>query len=140
MHFSIIRFSYILYIILCHLASSAAPGVVQSLRIGSVNVTNITIQWDRVVCLDRNGHTDSYRVRYYPTSDPYYNGNTRLIAGTSDDDRKLTITGLPPRTSYTFEVYSVNSHLFVRGVMSTLIVNTLNAESKLLNFTASGYS
>ena len=39
----------------------------------------------------------------------------RTLPGTEDTDRMLSITGLPPRTSYTFEVQASNPTIDVRG-------------------------
>ena len=86
----------------------------QSLSVSSVNVTGITIRWDRVDCVERNGHTDSYRVVYYPTSNPS-DAVPQTLIGTEDNDRMLSVNGLPPRTSYTFEVQASNPNIDVRG-------------------------
>ena len=86
----------------------------QSLTASSVNVTSITIRWERVDCQERNGLTDSYRVVYYPTSNPS-DRVAQTLAGIQDNDRMFTITGLPPRTSYTFEVQASNPIIDVRG-------------------------
>ena len=97
-----------------HCLYSLAPGLVQSLTTSSVNVTNITIRWDRVDCQERNGHTDGYRVVYYPT----LSSNSRIsrtLIGTGDNDRMFSITGLPPRTNYTFAVQASNPNIDVRG-------------------------
>ena len=99
-----------------------APGLVKSLRVTSVNVTNITIQWDRVDCQQRNGRTDSYTVVHFPTSDSYYGRYARTVSGVSD--RMFTVTGLPPRTSYMFQVRASNPVLDVRGEVANLTVNT----------------
>ena len=105
--------------------SSTAPGLVQSLSASSVNVTNITIQWDRINCQERNGETDSYRVVYYSTSDPSTRSRSaRTVAGIGDSDRIFTVTGLPPRTSYTFEVQASNTILDVRGSPATFTIST----------------
>ena len=74
-------------------------------------------------CQERNGLTDSYRVVYYPTSDPG-SRSARTVAGTGDNNRMFTVTGLPPRTSYTFEVQASNVELDVRGTPTTLTVST----------------
>ena len=96
-------------------------------------MTNITIQWDRVNCLERNGPTDGYRVVYYPTSDPS-DRSARTIAGTGDSDRMFLVTGLPPRTNYTFEVQASNTDLDVRGAAATFTVSTTAPQSKSLTF------
>ena len=109
--------------------SSTAPGLVQSLSASSVNVTNITIQWDRVDCQERNGDVESYRIVYYPTLDPG-DRSARTVAGTGDSDRIFTFTGLPPRTSYTFEVQASNPGLDVRGARATFTISTSAPQSE----------
>ena len=108
-----------------------APGVPQSLRATSVNVTNITIQWDRVNCQERNGGTDSYRIVYYPTT----NFNARMaqiVQGTEDSDRMFSVTGLRPQTSYTFEIQASNFLVDVHGASATLTVSTSVPQGELL--------
>ena len=78
----------------------------QSLTASSVNVTNITIQWDCVDCQERNGHTDGYRIVYRIA---------RTLIGTEDNNRMFSVTGLPPRTSYTFEVQASNPNIDACG-------------------------
>ena len=112
--------------------SPTAPGLVQSLSTSSVNVTNITIQWDRVDCHERNGGTDSYRVVYYPTLD-VGDAYARTSAGTGDSERVFTVTGLPPRTSYTFEVQASNPDLDVRGAPATFTISTSAPQSEITN-------
>ena len=107
--------------------------MVQSLNFSSVSITNITIQWDRVACHDRNGAVDAYRVVYYPTEDQT-DSSAWSIAGTNDNDRMFTVTGLPPRTSYTFGAQALNSRLFVIGAIATLTVSTSAPQSELLTF------
>ena len=115
------------------LVSSTAPGLVQSLRVSSVNITNITIQWDRVDCQQRNGGTDGYRVVYFPTSNRLHTYG-RTVSGVSDADRMFAVTGLPPRTSYmyTFEVQAYNPVLRVRGevAIANVIVNTSSPQGE----------
>ena len=110
--------------------SPTAPGLVQSLSASSVNVTNITIQWDRVDCQERNGLTDSYRIVDYPTSNPS-DRSARTVAGIGDSDRIFTVTGLPPRTSYTFEVQASNPNLDVRGPPATFTISTSAPQSEI---------
>ena len=87
----------------------------QSLSASSVNVTNITIRWDRVDCQERNGHTDSYRLIYYLVSDPSVRSNAHNIFGTGNDSRIFSISGLPPRTNYTIEVQASNPNIDFHG-------------------------
>ena len=96
-----------------------------------MNVTGIMIQWDRVDCRDRNGPTDSYRLVYYPTSN--FNARlARIVSGTEGSDRMFSVTGLPPRTNYTFEVQATNAVLDVRGMTATITVITSVPQSKFL--------
>ena len=95
----------------------------QSLTASSVNVTGITIRWDRVDCQERNGHTDTYRLIYYPVSDPS-DPVARTLVGTGDNNRMFSVTGLPPRTSYTFEVQAGNPVIDARGPPAFYTVNT----------------
>ena len=109
--------------------SLSAPGLVQSLRVGSVDVTNITIQWDRVNCVDRNGRIDSYIVTFYPTSNPS-DRNGRTVLGTGDSDRMFSLTGLPPQTSYTFEI-EANNPLIRGGPNAPITASTTMPQGEL---------
>ena len=103
----------------------------QSLGVSSVNITGITIQWDRVNCLERNGHTDSYRIVYYPTSNP--NDQTaRTLLATGDNERVFSINGLPPRTSYTFQVQASNSIIDMRGPPAFYTANTTAPQGRCI--------
>ena len=111
--------------------SLLAPGLVQSLRVGSVDVTNITILWDRVNCVDRNGRTDSYFVIFYPTLNPS-DRNGQTITGTGDSDRIFSLTGLPPRTNYTFEVEASNPLIRDPGAIATITASTTVPQGKFV--------
>ena len=53
-----------------------------------------------------------------------------VVSGTEDSDRIFSITGLPPRASYTFEVRATNPLLFgVSGAPATLTVSTTAPQS-----------
>ena len=95
----------------------------QSLRVSSENITGITIRWDRIDCQERNGHIDNYRVVYYPSSDPS-DRVARTLVGTEYNDRVFSINGLPPRTSYTFEVQASNPFIDMRGPPAFYTANT----------------
>jgi hypothetical protein len=105
---------------------------VQSLNASSVNVTSISIQWDRVDCEERNGHTDSYRLIYYPASDPSVRTNVRTISRTGIDDRVLNfcVSGLPPHTNYTFEVQASNPNVDLRGPPAVYTTSTTAPQGK----------
>ena len=101
----------------------------QSLTASSVNITNITIRWDRVECWQRNGHTDGYRLVYYPTLSPNYRIAQTLV-GTEDNDRMFSIIGLPPWTNYTFEVQASNPNIDMRGPPALCTASTTAPQGK----------
>ena len=105
------------------------PGIPEELQTVSANVTNITIQWDRVNCRDRNGHTDSYRVVSYPTLSPN-DQVARTVVGTEDNRRMFSITGLPPRTNYTFEVQASNPNIDMSGSAAVYTESTTAPQGK----------
>ena len=110
---------------------SQAPGIPERLQTVSVSVTNITIRWDRVNCQDRNGRVDGYRVVYYPTSSSNLHDRiARTPDGTGDNDRMFSVTGLPPRTSYIFEVQASNTQIDVRGPAAFYTTNTTAPQGK----------
>lgn len=117
-----------------HYDHTAAPGIPQSLTITSVSVANITIQWDRVNCQERNGPTDSYRVVYCPTSNSSKQ-HAQTVVGTRVGDRKFSVSGLPPWTSYTFEVQASNAVINVYGAPSTITVATNTSPQSKKNYT-----
>ena len=117
----------------------SAPGAPQSLRIALVDVTNITIQWDRVGCLDRNGRTDSYVVIYHPTSNPN-RVQAATVSGTGDSDRVFSLPGLPPRISYTFQVEANNPLIRDPGAVATINISTTAPQSKILAYDIIGKS
>ena len=80
-------------------------------------------------CLQRNGQISQYRVTYYPTGNSGAS-TTDFIVGTDESVRVFTAVGLPPQTSYTFEVEAVNSALFQLGPAATLVVSTSTPQGK----------
>ena len=70
----------------------------------------MTIKWDRVNCQHRNGHISGYKVLYYPTANPSERA-AKKVFGTGDHQRMFSISGLPPFTSYTFQVSALSHHL-----------------------------
>ena len=91
----------------------------------------MTIQWDRVNCVERNGHVNSYFFFFYPTSNPS-RVNGRTVLGTEDSYRMLSITALQPLTSYTFEVEALNSRVRDPGAIATISVSTTAPQSKIV--------
>ena len=100
----------------------------------SVSSNNITVQWGRVSCIDRNSEITGYTVRYGQT------GSTTTVmesvSGTSDSDRMFTASGLIPRTSYTFEVAAVSSEgtgTFSTGTTVETSLSEGNRPSQICN-------
>ena len=70
-------------------------------------VTSISIQWDEVACVERNGEITGYSVRYEQSSSELM--KTATISGNSAEDRMFSIDRLLIRTNYSFEVAAINS-------------------------------
>ena len=80
---------------------SAGPA---SVTAGTVTVNSITVQWEEVPCLRRNGEITGYTVvaRTIGEDDVFVNIDI-------DDGREATISGLIPSTQYSVAVAAVNS-------------------------------
>ena len=80
---------------------------------------NITVKWDPVSCIQRNGDITQYSVRY-KVKGSYHIQNMRVKS--SAVTTEVTITGLHSATTYSIEVAAVNSA--GTGVYSAAIVAT----------------
>ena len=86
------------------LSSSTAPtGYPRSIRSGTVTPHRITVHWEEVDCLDRNGAITGYVARALS------NGREEGTASVGGDDSEATISGLTPSTQYIVQVAAVNS-------------------------------
>ena len=83
-------------------APSAAP---TTLHVSVANSTAITVQWEMVPCIHRNGDITGYSVRYTGGGSMPQNMS---VSGDSSGGM-VTISGLSPATMYTVEVAAVNS-------------------------------
>ena len=72
----------------------------------TITAISITLMWDRLSCVDRNGEITGYRI-LYGTTTPL--DQTEMITGTSSSDRTFTASGLVPLTTYMFRIAAVNS-------------------------------
>ena len=109
----------------------SAPEAPQSLRAISIEMTNITIEWDKVNCRERNGGIHSYTVYYYLTSNSSRRTSRLAVdTGVSDTILQISITRLLPRTSYTLEVWANNSLIREPGAIATINVSTTTPRSK----------
>ena len=73
----------------------------------------ITVQWEEVNCIDRNGLIIGYRIRAMTSGE-----NDRIE--TVDDVNEVTISDLTPSTTYYIQVAAVNSE--GTGTYSDLII------------------
>ena len=76
-------------------APSAAP---TSVRVSEDSSTSITVQWEEVECIHRNGNITGYSLTYGRQGSEVYTNET-----------KLTIYGLTASTTYKIRVAARNS-------------------------------
>ena len=83
---------------------SSAPTDSPMPREGTVTARSITIEWDELACLDRNGVITSYIVEARA-------GGTliRTVNVNDGSAREATLSGLTPSTEYTVAVNSADS-------------------------------
>ena len=81
---------------------SAAP---DSVSISSVTSSSITVQWEMVPCIHRNGDITGYSVRYGIQGQ---STQTMPVPGDSSGGT-YEITGLQPSTTYSIQVAAINS-------------------------------
>lgn len=115
-----------------HTAPSGSP---QSLQITSIGIFSASIQWERVECVQRNGNIYGYRASYFPSADSNEVRGAVLV-GTDKDSRSMTITGLQPRTSYTFAVMAINLLRLSFSPAATISFLTPVPDSKLVQLSA----
>ena len=73
-----------------------------SVRVTAVTASSITVQWEEVLCLNRNGEITGYTVQ------AVRNGVVERTTNVSGTTREATISGLSPSTWYTVHVAAVN--------------------------------
>ena len=83
---------------------SSAPTNSPMPREGAVTARSITIEWDELACLDRNGVITGYIVEARA-------GGTliRTVNVNDGSAREATLSGLTPSTAYTVSLQAVNS-------------------------------
>ena len=98
-------------------SSTAPTGAPASVTETTVTSNSVTVQWEEVPCLDRNGEITGYQV---------VTANSQgMTVGTADVDvanRQATISGLTPSTTYTVSVAAVNGA--GTGPIKTIAVET----------------
>ena len=83
---------------------SSAPTDSPMPREGAVTANSITVEWDELACLDRNGVITSYIVEARA-------GGTliRTVNVNDGSAREATVSGLTPTTAYIVSLQAVNS-------------------------------
>ena len=98
-------------------SSTAPSGAPASVAETAVTSNSVTVQWEEVPCLDRNGEITDYQV---------VTANSQgMTVGTANVDvaaRQATISGLTPSTQYTVSVATVNSA--GTGPIRTILIET----------------
>ena len=94
-------------------APSAVP---TSVSVSEVTSSSITVQWEAVDCIHRNGDITGYSVRYEVQG----SGSTQTVSVSGGGATMTTISGLTSSTTYTIEVAAVNNA--GTGVYSPVII------------------
>ncbi len=108
---------YIANGLIISIAPSAPPRNVVSTII---TFRSITVTWDTITCIERNGIITSYTVEFGPS------GNTTMRTGITE--LTFTANGLTPYTNYTFQVAGVNS--VNTGIYSNILTITTFEEGR----------
>ena len=91
--------------------------------------TNITMQWQRVMCSERNSEITHYDLQYGLEGSGI--GTIVRVSGTNDSSRMYTATRLQPMSRYTFTIVAVNSD-GQTGSDTMVTVTTTAPESEIL--------
>ena len=83
--------------------------------------TSITVGWNTVECIERNGVIDNYIVRFGPEGG--VQSDSTVQSGGIDVAGTYNASGLTPFTNYSFEVAAVNS-VDTGPFTATLIIQT----------------
>ena len=83
-----------------HLAPTGAPHNV----VTSTTSRSVTVFWDAIECLERNGQITDYTVVFQQQ------GGAEVPGEVNVRERSFTASGLTPHTNYTFRVAGVNSN------------------------------
>ena len=93
--------------VITHINCTAPAAAPRDLMSTTVLSASITVEWNTVECIERNGVIDNYTVRFGPEGGVQSENTVQSggigVAGT------YTASGLTPFTRYSFEVAAVNS-------------------------------
>ena len=101
-----------------HAVPSGAP---QNLAIINSNSTSVTITWDSVECIHRNGLITHYNISHGPVGDTNLVTTDTVNSDGPDDGGSYTATGLERTQYYLFKVAAVN--IPGVGVFATVSTN-----------------
>ena len=108
---------------LLHALLSAPTTAPTCVSVSEVTSTSITVQWEEVDCIHRNGDITGYTVRYEVQG----NGSTQTATVSGGGSTQIIISGLTPSTNYSIEVAAVNS--VGTGVYSNVIFHLTQGRS-----------
>ena len=94
-------FLFLLWCVFLSPAPSAGPA---SVTAGTVTANSITVQWEEVPCLHRNGEITGYTVVARTSGE-----DERVVDVDDGNARSATLSGLTPNTRYTVSVAAVNN-------------------------------
>ena len=83
-------------------APSAAPAIGMTFSDSS---SSITVQWEMVPCIHRNGDITGYSVRYGEVG----SGSTQTMSVSGDSVTEATVSSLMPSTTYSIQVAAETS-------------------------------
>ena len=78
--------------------------------------STITVQWEMVPCISRNGDITGYSVRYTEVE----SGSTQTVSVPGGDTLMTTIEDVMSSTNYSIEVAAVNDNLI--GIYSDPVI------------------
>ena len=114
---------------MCMYSSCTAPsGAPETLTATAVFSTNITVQWNRVNCRERNSEITQFVLHYSLDKEPEEEPREVTVAGVSDQERMYTLTRLQPQSGYTVAVAAVNNG-GQRGPNISITLTTSEPES-----------
>ena len=102
-------------VVILSTAPSSGPA---SVTVGTVTANSITVQWEEVPCLHRNGEITGYTVVARTSGE-----DDRVVDVNDGSARAATVSGLNTNTQYSVGVAAVNSA--GTGPYSDIIVGTL---------------
>ena len=104
---------------------TAPSGAPRNLAESNTTSTSITVTWDEIDCIDRNGMIDRYTVEYQPVGGA---ATTEVVTSM----RTFTANDLQPFTTYTFRVRGCNNEGM--GPYSNQIIILTDEDGKFATF------